>query len=528
MKRDIPHTSSSATHGKEHGSFGLSRRQAGRTIVGLGVAAMGMPAFLRDALADATDGALIVSPDSNLNTLDPVKMTIGAEYSYALNVFDGLVYIDRSMTVQPELAKSWDVSDDLKTWTFHLQEGVKFHNGQALTADDVVGTFQRILDPANGSRMRANLSIVDKIEAVDPHTVKFELNIPYSDLAAILGDYQARITPKGLSAQLATQPVGTGPFKFVEFLPNDHLSLDQNPDYWQQGMPKVKSVQFKIIPEYATKIAALENGELQIVHDLPPEDMDQLAKSQDAHSDEVPSGTWYAYGMRNDMPPFNDVRVRQAIFKLIDRQKIADIATVGHGTATLTPIPPTHPAYDKAFPIPVPDVEGAKKLLAEAGYPNGLDLVLWTPRSPVFERFAVALRDGAKAGGVNVEVRPVPEDQFFDQVEGKQPFFTDNFFGRATPDTMLYPWFHSTGSWNKNTWRFNDPEVDKLLDQARVEKSTDVRNGIYKKLQEILVERGPCAVVFLINFADGVSKSVTDYHSSPRQWMNFRNVQFKS
>jgi peptide/nickel transport system substrate-binding protein len=467
---------------------------------------------------------LVIALKTNLNNLDPVKMTIGPEYNYALAVFDGLTHIDRDMVVQPDLAESWDVSDDLTSWTFHLREGVRFHNGRELEAEDVVATMQRVLDPENGSRMRVNLSIVEKVEAIDPRTIRFTLNTPYSGLDAMLADYQGRITPREANSELSTNPIGTGPFKFVEFLPNDRLVLEKNPDYWQAGEPKVDRLVFRVIPEFASSIAALENGEIQLVSDLPSEEIDKLADSATARADEVTSGTWYAYVMRNDIPPFNDVRVRQAMFKLIDKPTITEITALGHGTPTLTPIPPSHPAYNSDLAIGAPDVEGARALLAEAGYGDGLDLVLWTPKSPVFERFAVALRDVVKAGGVNIEVRSVPDDQFFDEIEGKEPFTTTNFFGRPTPDTMLYSWFHSTGSWNANLWKFSDPEVDELLDQARQVKAVEEQYALYRKVQEILIDRGPGPVVLVLNYADGVHNSVVNYHASPRQWMDFREV----
>lgn len=504
-------------------SWKWSRRVAHRGVA----AALAMGAMFLGAMTSGpafAEKELVVALKTNLNNLDPVKMTIGPEYNYAHAVFDGLTYIDPNMVVQPDLAESWEVSDDLRTWTFHLRQGVKFHNGREMEAEDVVATLNRVLDPENGSRMRVNLAIVEAIEAVDKYTVRFTLNTPYSGLDAMLADYQGRITPREANDQLSTNPIGTGPFKFVEFLPNDRLVLEKNPDYWREGQPKVDRVVFRIIPEFASSIAALENGEVHLVSDLPSEEIDKLGGSTTAHASEVTSGTWYAYVMRNDIPPFNDVRVRQAVFKLIDKPTIAEITALGHGTPTQTPVPPSHPAYNSDLAMSAPDVEGAKALLAEAGYADGMELVLWTPKSPVFERFAVAFRDAVKAGGLDVEVRAVPDDQFFDEVEGKEPLTTTNFFGRPTPDTMLYSWFHSTGSWNGNLWKFSDAEVDQLLDQARQVKSVDEQYAIYKKVQGILVDRGPGPVVLVLNYADGVHNSVTGYQASPRQWMNLREV----
>jgi peptide/nickel transport system substrate-binding protein len=464
---------------------------------------------------------------ANLNNLDPVKMTTGQEYNYALSVFDGITYIDRDMSVKPDLAERWDTSDDLKVWTFFLRKGVKFHNGRELEAEDVLATLNRILDPANGSRMRVNLAIVDKVEAVDRHTGRFTLKEPYSGFDALLADYQARISPREAAGELSTKPIGTGPFRFVEFIPNDRLVVEKNPDYWRPGQPKVDRIIYRIIPEYASAVAALENGEVQVVWNLPPEEIDKLKTSATARADEVTAGTWYAYVMRNDIPPFNDLKVRQAFFKLIDKATIADIASLGHGVATHTPIPPSHPAFNHDIPIAKQDIEGAKRLLAEAGHPDGMKVVLWMPKEPVYERFAVGMRDLAKAGGVEVELKSVSTDQFFAEIEGKEPFTVTNFYGRPTPDTMVYSWFHSQGSWNQNLWKFKDAEVDQVLDKARAAKSVEEQTALYKRFQEILVERGPGPVVFVFNHANGVHNSVLNFHSSPRQWIDFREVDLK-
>jgi peptide/nickel transport system substrate-binding protein len=368
---------------------------------------------------------------------------------------------------------------------------------------------------------------VDKIEVPDRYTVRFTLKQPYAGFDALLADYQARISPREAAKDLSTKPIGTGPFKFVEFVPNDRLVVERNPDYWRPGEPKLDKIVYRIIPEYASAVAALENGDVQVVWSLPPEEIDKLKSSKTAHADEVTAGTWYAYVMRNDIPPFNDVKVRQAFFKLMDEAAIADIASLGHGVATHSPIPPGHPAYNSEIPIAKADVEGAKKLLAEAGHPDGMKVVLWMPKEPVYERFAVALRDQAKAAGVDVELRSVPTDQFFADKEGKEPFTVTNFYGRPTPDTMVYSWFHSKGSWNQNLWKGNDPEIDQLLDKARETKSPEEQAALYKQFQAILEERGPAAVVFVSNHADGVHNSVLNFHASPRLWIDFRQVDLK-
>jgi peptide/nickel transport system substrate-binding protein len=462
-------------------------------------------------------------------TLDPAKFRVGGlEYNYAHCVFNRLTAQDNKLQVIPDLAQGWEASEDLKTYTFHLRPGVKFHNGKPFTAADVLFTYSRLRDKEVGSVLRAALGVVDKIEAIDPLTVKFTLSSPYSDLAAVVAQYQAQIVCESAMSTLTTKPIGTGPFRFVEYQPGNQLVVEKNPDYFVPGSPKVDRVVMRIIPEYTTSVAGLENGELDLVYDLPPEQIDQLKDSKVSRIEEVACGSWEGIILNNAFKPFDDPRVRQAFIKIVDRQAFTDIAMFGHGTPTVTPIPPTHP-YFRADLLAPPDIAGAKKLLAEAGYPNGfpIEMVIATG-SPWEERLGTAFRDAAKQIGVTVSLRVVPGDKFDTEIEGKAPFSVDGFFGRPTPDTMLYAWYHSSGSWNNTLWHYNNPEVDKILDAARATGDTAEQKKLYGRFQEIVAKDGPGCLVFVRNFACGVSKKVQGFTGSPQMWVDINTVSLSA
>jgi peptide/nickel transport system substrate-binding protein len=184
-------------------------------------------------------------------TLDPQKMRVGGlEYNAAVYCFSRLTTQDAQLKVQPDLATSWDASEDLKTWTFHLRPGVKFHNGKPLDAADVLFTYKRILDKEVGSVLRVNFSMVSNIEAVDPLTVRFTLTVPYADFAAATAAYQALIVSESMLDTLTTHPIGTGPFRFVEYRPGDQMTLERNPDYFIPGVPTLDRAILRIIPEF--------------------------------------------------------------------------------------------------------------------------------------------------------------------------------------------------------------------------------------------------------------------------------------
>ena len=166
-------------------------------------------------------------------TLDPQKMRVGGlEYNYAAYCFSRLTMQDAQLKVLPDLATSWEASEDLQTWTFHLRPDVKFHNGKPFNAADVLFTFKRILDKEVASVLRVNFSIVSNIEAVDPLTVRFSLSVPYADLPAAVAGYQAMIVSESIMDTLTTRPIGTGPFRFVEYRPGDQMVVERNPDYF--------------------------------------------------------------------------------------------------------------------------------------------------------------------------------------------------------------------------------------------------------------------------------------------------------
>jgi peptide/nickel transport system substrate-binding protein len=472
-----------------------------------------------------TAGTIRVAYPAAIATLDPAKFRVGGlEYNYALCVFNRLTSLDNKLQVQPELATHWDASEDLKTWTFHLRDGVKFHNGKPFNAADVVFTYNRLLDKNVGSVLRAALEMVTKVEAVDPLTVKFTLSIPYADLPAVTAGYQAMIVSEATMDTLTTKPVGTGPFRFVEYRPGDQLVVEKNPGYFIAGVPKLDRAVMRIIPEYTTSVAALESGAIDIVFDLPPEQIDQLKTSTVSRVEEVVSGTWQGIIFNNEFKPFQDPRVREALIKIVDKKAFADIATFGHGTPTVTPLPPTHPYFRKDLLVPA-DIPGAKKLLAEAGIGKGYAMELFIPGSiPSLERLATAFRDAAKQVDIAVSLRIMPQDKFFAEMEGKVPFNVDMFYGRPTPDTMLYAWYHSTGSWNNTLWHYKNPEVDKILDAARSTSDKAEQAKLYGRFQEIVAKNGPGCVVYVQDFACGVSKKVQNFVGSPLMFVDISNV----
>ena len=299
------------------------------------------------------------------------------------------------------------------------------------------------------------------------------------------------------------------------------MVLEKNPDYFLPGVPGVDRAVLRIIPEYTTAVAGLESGALDIVYDLPPEMVDQLKKSTVSRVEEVPTGTWQGIIFNNEFKPFGDARVREALTAIVDREAMCDIATFGHGTPTVTPIPPTHPYFRKDLLVP-PDVPGAKQLLAAAGLGDGASLEMFVPGAmPALERLATAYRDAAKQVGLKISLTVIPQDKFFAEMEGKVPFNVDEFFGRTTPDLMLYAWYHYRRIVEQHAVALQQSRRWTSCSTRPAAPSTrPSRRSCTAGSRKSSPRTDPAASCYVQNFACGVSKKVANFVGSSLMYVN--------
>lgn len=483
----------------------------------------GVFALCAATLANA-QGTLRVGVTFTPNTFDPHRARLSEEQAMNFLLFSGLTEIDLDGKVAPDLAENWNSSSDLKTWTFNLRKKAKFTDGRTVTSEDVKATINRLLEPTTGSPARGNLAIIDTMETPDPSTILFKLKIPYAEFPGMLADRTVKIIPRDKVDQQAKEPVGSGPFKLAFFQPKDRTELVKNPDYYRSPA-KLDRVVLRAIPELAARISALKAGELDLIWEIPPESIDQLKQDSNIVVDSVQGGQWAVIVTNPVQKPFDNVKVRQAIAKLIDKNVMVQLASFGYGKPTHTAIPPGHPAYNDSIPIAKADIEGAKKLLAEAGYPNGFELTLYipTPR-PVLERIGVAARELLKPAGINLDVQRTPMDKMMQEIEGKAALFVTQIFSRPTLDTSIYPFFHSKGTYNAGLWNVNDPDIDKLIDSARATPSDAERNEIYKRFQARALEVPSGITLYLQNHTNAYRKNVKNFRSSQMLWLDLRNV----
>lgn len=475
--------------------------------------------------AQAAPRVLRIGISTSLSGLDPLLTTTGDEYIFDNVAFNGLTRMTEALAIEPDLAESWSFTPDLKRWTFKLRTGVKFHNGETMVADDVVALFRRMLDPATAAPARSQYDMIDTVSAPDAATVVFNLKVPYSGLADVMSDRQVKITPRSAVAQMKTNPIGTGPFKFVSYTPGDRVVLTKNPDYFEPGWPKIDGVELRIIPEISVRIAALQAGDIDVLWDLPLEQVKDVGAQPGLRAESIPTASWDGAVMNNIIPPFNNLKVRQAFHLGVDKKDLVELVLFGQGLPTISPIPPTHPFYAKDAVIPPADPAAARKLLAEAGHPDGIKITMITPIGrPLRQRLGVSLQQLLKPAGFDLQLQSVPYSNYNAEVSGKVPLYVDGFFARPTVDTSTYPFLHSKGSWNAQLWHYNNPAVDKALDTARTSGDVAVQKANYIDMQKELVKVPAGMFCYVTNFACAFRSNVGGMKTHPMRWFDVRHV----
>lgn len=460
-------------------------------------------------------GKLVVSVPSAPRKLDPAKQWSYEEYMNNYWMFNALTFFNWDMSISPELATSWKSTPDLKTWTFYLRKGVKFHHGREMVADDVVFSIERIMDPKIGSPATESLKVVDRIEAPDNYTIKFFLKIPYADFPAVLAGREVKIVPKDKADTLASHPIGTGPFKFKEYVFGDHFTVVRNENYWKEGLPYLDEIEERIIPEVPVQVSALKSGEVDILWQVPPESIRELGKVDGVKVQQIPAELWDAVCMDSTMKPFDDVNVRLAVKYALNKHQLTEYALFGHGeTVNVLPLSPTNLMYPSEIPIPEQNYEMAKAYLAKAGLDKGFDIKLYvSPSRPTRDRLGVAVQQMLKPINIRAEIVRVPWDKFVADVEGKVAFYTDGFYAAPTVDLALYPYYASEGSWN--LWHWKDAKTDQLLQNARTQKSFEDRKKAYAKLAEYIATMAPIYVPYVRTWADAHRDHVKNFRSHP-------------
>jgi peptide/nickel transport system substrate-binding protein len=480
--------------------------------------------------AKSPTGEVKIGLSAEPNTFDP-HLTVGRNSQiFILNVFDGLTARDGQGNLVPALAESWKRLEPT-AWEFTLRKGVKFHNGDDFTADSVKFTLDRAINPDTKATIGSELGTIAKVDVVNPNTVKITTKTPDFMLPNRLGElYGGMLSQKHTEATgkdgIATKPNGTGPFKLVEWVKNERIVLEANESYWR-GAPKVKKITVRPILEDAARIAALQTGEVDLITPVPHARIEELKRNDKLVVKTIGAPRIFHVTLDVRKPPFDNVKVRQAVNHMVDVDAIIKSIYFGYGKRLPTVTATQSLGFDASVtPYPF-DPAKAKQLLTEAGYPNGFDVE--------FDNFTGSIADHSKAGeaivgylqkgGLNV----------------KQNMFEFGAFGPRRVANQTAPMFiYSIGdAYFESAWVirwltqgnlgmfYKNPKLDELLTKAEATDNPDERKKVYSDIQKLMKDEAP--FLFLLQ-ADGVfaMSNKIDYAPRPDETQWFYTLGLKA
>jgi len=442
-------------------------------------------------------GVVVVGQGVDVKNLDPARAAGVPGATVIWHIFDPLVTRTADMKPAPALATSWKRVDRL-TWQFALRKNVVFHNGKPFTARAVKYSLERLYDPATKSTSPVPKNVpLDRIDVVDDYTINIVTKTPVPVLPELLIEYAWIVEPDYYAASsldhLAANPVGTGSYRFVEWVKDDHTTVEAFPRHWR-GKPANDRIVWRVIPEDATRVAELRAGSTDVITNLPPDLSKEVSGSDSLAVEGVQGGRRIYIGMVNDMKPFDDVRVRRALNLGVDVQTIIDTLLVkgGKRMAGFANTPHENP---RLTPYPY-DPAKAKQLLAEAGFPTGFSTVLEHPVGRYLKDAEVAQAVAADLGkiGVKVRLQPMEFSVWIDTIlkRGFKGLYMLGESGYFECQQDMYD-LHKDYAYNASKWR--NADFERTFDQIAQEGEPRARRDLCNRLQQIAYDDAP--LIFL-------------------------------
>lgn len=486
-------------------------------------------------------GDLVLAILSDASSLDPAGSNDVPSSVVQQNIFETLVKRDDNNEIIPGLAVEWNTIDET-TYEFKLREGVKFHDGEDFNAEAVKANLDRILDKEVASPRYFLYEMIASVEVIDEFTVQIKTEYPFAPLYAHLShNGGAIVSPKSIEADYAAMeegqksgtvvsenPVGTGYFKFDSWAPGSEIKLVKNDDYWGDKV-HVDSVTFKVIPESTTRNADLERGFVHVTDPVQPIEVDGINANDYATVLQKPSASLSYIGFNTEKEPFNNVKVRQAISMIVNKEEVIDGVYEGFGIPAKGPLAPSIFGYNDQMEPIGHNLEEAKKLMAEAGFPDGFSTTIWTNDNPQRIDTAIILQNSLKELNIDAKVEQMEFGAYLEKTaEGEHDMFILGW-SNATgdPDYGMYALFHSSqkGAPGNRTF-YENLEVDALLDEGRLEADPAKRIEIYNKAQEFLIEDAPMIYIHHQEYLLGISNQITGFEIDEAGIYQLQNVKF--
>lgn len=515
-------------------SVNVSRRalMGGTAAVATGFAFQGL------AQAQNKSGHMVVGVNASLLTLDPADANDTLSQSAARLMLEGLLGFDKDMKVIPLLAESWQANDAATEFTFHLRKGVTFQDGTPFDATAVKINLERIANPANRLKRQGLLSMLDHVEAVDPHTAKVVLKTPFGAfLPTVAHPALQLLSPaaiKKFGKDIGRNPVGTGPFRFASWTP-DTLKVERNPHYWQKGMPHLDAVTVRSNPEDGARIAMLQAGEAQFVYPVPAPMLNLVKKNPKLRLVDRPS-VYVSYAAMNvNRKPFDDPRVRRALNYAVDKEAFVRVVLNGAAQPLNSAEPPKITFYSAQTPYAY-DTKKARQLLAAAGLKNGFETTLWAANDSLTISAMQFLQQQLGMVGVKLNVEPLEEGVLVSRIFATKSA-TDSrlamYYGHWSSSTgdadwALRPLFatESAPPHLYNVGYYSNKSVDKDLHDALKTADPKVRGKLYADAQARIWKDAPWIFLAVPNNLAGVADTLHDAWLLPDDGMLIDAAKF--
>lgn len=491
----------------------------------LGVAIAAAPALA----ADIKDGgelraALTGEPD----VLDPATSSIYTGAQVYEGIFSKLIEMDASGNFVPDLATAWTQVDP-KPWKFDLVTNATFHNGEPFTSADVKYTFERILDPKTASAYAGLYAQIESVDASDPKVAVFHLKSSFGPFLTNLATNGQIVNKKAIeSGDPARNPIGTGPFQFVEWVQGDHITVKKNPAYFKAGLPHLDGVTYRFLPVDQSRIDALSAGELDWADAIPLQQVPTLKNDERFTYVTSPvAGIPDFLALNTRQPPFDNVKVRQAVALAVNRADIRDVAYSGTGEPGSIEMPTGSKWYDASGVFAAePDIAKAKQLLAEAGFANGLTVeYLGLPQYPELLKTGQVVRDQLKQIGIDMTIKPVDVSVWFDAYSSGKYQITSAYQERTIDPDNFYSLVIKSGG-PINTVGYSNKEVDALIDKAAALDDEAQRKEIYRQVRTTVTSDAPLIFVHFETLNYLMNKNVAGSEITPTLSLHMEKIGF--
>lgn len=444
--------------------------------------------------AQVRGGSLRIGMDADNTTMDPHRSTAAVDRQVYNNIYGKLVDIDASFAIIPQLAQSWEIKDGGTTYVFKLRPGVKFHDGSDFTAEVVKWNFDRMRDPQLASPRRSEIAPVKEVKVLDPLTVQVSLTAPFTPFLSVLSDRAgmmvSRAAVEKFKDDYARNPVGTGPFRFAEWVKDDHLTLKRFDGYWDKEKVYLDEVIYRPIPDSAVRFTAIRTGQIDLMHQIHPKDVSAAKSQAGLKVSEIPSLWWQGIYLNNQVAPFSNKALRRALWYAVDRTVLHRVVYYNQGAVAWSPFPPSMWAQEAGFADWKRDVAKAKALLAEGGSPGGFSFTVkgWNQPTQIQELQIVQAQ--LKEVGIDMKIELLEFGKLLTDLNSHN--FTAlrvGWSGRPDPDGNAHVFLHSKGGLNRV--RYTNPKMDELLDAARAEPAQAKRKALYAEVTRLAAEDAP-------------------------------------